>query len=100
MPHFLFQPDPIDGIEFRPVKVDIHRGVMKIVDEEIHHDFEINNTECVVVGKDRREVFASLQKGFASQYKRYSKMEEKDIPAMDYEARQAWKRIQRLIIKK
>lgn len=72
---------------------------VKIVDEEIHHDFEINNTECFVVGMDRREV-ASLQKGFASQYKRYGRLEEKDIPATAYEARQTWKRIQRLIVKK
>ncbi len=100
MPHFLFQPDPIDMVEFRPVRLDIHRGVVKIVDEEIHHDFEINNTECVVVGKDRREVLDRLQKGFASQYKRYGKLEEKDISSMDYEKRQAWKRIQGLILKK
>ena len=64
MSHFLFQPDPIDGVEFRPVRTDIHRGVVKIVDEEIHHDFEINNTECVVIGRDRNEVLASLQEGF------------------------------------
>ena len=65
MPHFLFQPDPIDEVKFMPVRIDIHSGVVKIVDEEIHHDFEINNTECVVVGKDRKEVLASLQEGFA-----------------------------------
>ena len=100
MPHFLFQPDPIDGVGFRPVRVDLHRGVVKIVDEEIHYDFEINNTECVVVGTDRKEVFTVLQKGFASQYKRYGKWEEKDIPATAYETRQAWKRIQRILIKK
>ena len=100
MPHFLFQPDPIDEVKFMPVSIDIHRGIVKIVDEEIHHDFEINNTECVVVGKDRKEVLASLQEGFAQQYKRYGKLEEKDIPAMSYETRQAWKRMQRLIIGK
>lgn len=66
MPHFLFQPDPIDGVEFRPVRVDIHRGVVKIVDEEIHHDFEINSTECMVVGTDRNEILGMLQEGFAS----------------------------------
>jgi hypothetical protein len=97
MPHFLFQPYLIDGVEFRPVRIDIHKGVVKIVDEEIHHDFEINNTECVVVGRDRKEILASLQEGLAIQYKRYGKLEEKDIPAMSYETRQAWKRMQRLI---
>ncbi len=44
MPHFLFQPDPIDEVKFMPVRIDIHKGVAKIVDEEIHHDFETNNT--------------------------------------------------------
>ena len=97
MPHFLFQPDPIDGVEFMPVRIDIHKGVVKIMDEEIHHDFEINNTECVVVGRDRKEVLASLQEGFARQYNRYGMLKEKDIPAMAYETRQAWKRMQRLI---
>jgi hypothetical protein len=80
--------------------VDIHRGVIKIVDDEIHHDFEINSTECMVVGTDRNEILGRLQEGFASQYKRYGKMEENDIPAMAYEARQAWKRMQRFIVKK
>ncbi len=69
MPHFLFQPDPIDEVKFMPVSIDIHRGIVNIVDEEIHHDFELNNTECVVVGKDRKEVLASLQEGFAQHTK-------------------------------
>src|SRR4051794_12079532 len=98
MPHFLLQPDPIEGVEFMPVRVDIHRGVVKILDEEIHHDFEINNTECVVVGRDRKEVLATRQGGFARQYNRFGKLEEKDIPTMAYETRQAWKRVQRLIL--
>jgi hypothetical protein len=80
--------------------VDIHRGVVKIVDEKIHHDFELNSTECMVVGTDRNEILSRLQEEFASQYKRYGKMEENDIPAMAHETRQAWKRKQRLIVKK
>jgi len=32
VPQFLFQPDPIDGVKFKPVKTDIHQGVIKIVD--------------------------------------------------------------------
>ena len=74
VPHFLFQPDPIDGVEFRPVRVDIHRGVVKMVDGEIHHDFEINNTECVVVGRDRSEVLARFQWDFTSEYKRICRL--------------------------
>ena len=35
---FLFQPDPIDGVKFKPIKIDIHQGVIKIVDD-IFYDF-------------------------------------------------------------
>jgi hypothetical protein len=54
----------------------------------------------MVVGTDRNEILGMLQEGFASKYKRYGKMEQNDIPAMAHEARQAWKRMQRLIAKK
>ncbi len=30
MATFLFQPNPINGVQFRPVKIDIHLGVIKI----------------------------------------------------------------------
>jgi len=33
MTKFLFQPDPIDTVEFNPITIDIHQGVIKIVDE-------------------------------------------------------------------
>lgn len=56
MAQFLFQPDPIDGIKFKPIKIDIHKDVIKIVDEEIHYDFQLNNTESVIVGTDIEEV--------------------------------------------
>ena len=45
MAKFLFQRDPIDGIKFKPIEIDIHQGVIKIVDEEILYDFQLNNTE-------------------------------------------------------
>jgi hypothetical protein len=35
MPKFLFQPSPIDAVEFKPTAIDIHLGIVKIVDEEI-----------------------------------------------------------------
>ena len=44
MARFLFQPDHIDGVRFKPRKIDIHKGVIKIEVEEIHFDFQINNT--------------------------------------------------------
>jgi hypothetical protein len=39
MAKFLFQPDPTDGVGFKPITIDIHLGVTKIVDEEINYDF-------------------------------------------------------------
>ena len=56
MTHFLFHPDPIDGVKFKPIKMDIHQGVIKIVDDEIFYDFQLNTTESVIVGTDRKEV--------------------------------------------
>jgi hypothetical protein len=53
--NFLFQPDPINGVNFKPIKIDIHQGVIKIVDKEIHYDFEINNTESVIVETDENK---------------------------------------------
>ena len=49
MTMFLFQPDPIDGVKFKPIKIDIHKGVIKIVDEEIHYDYHINNTSLFIL---------------------------------------------------
>jgi len=53
---FFFKPDTIDGVEFKPIKIDIHLGVIKIIDEEIYYDFQSNNRESVIVGTDREEV--------------------------------------------
>jgi len=52
MASFLFQPDPIDGVKFKPIKIDIHQGVIEIVDDEIFYDFPLNTTESVIVGTD------------------------------------------------
>ena len=56
MAHFLFQPDPIGRVNFKTIKIDIHQGVIKIVDDEIFYDFQINTKESVIVGTDRVEV--------------------------------------------
>lgn len=45
---FLFQPDPINGVQSKPLKIDIHKEVIKIVDEKILYDFQLNNTVCKV----------------------------------------------------
>jgi hypothetical protein len=98
MAKFLFQPDPIEAVRFKPIKIDIHKGVVKIVDEEIHYDFQINNTESVIVGTDREEVLERIQKGFERQYNQYGRLKRDDIKSLDYETLQAWKRIQRHVI--
>ena len=98
MSHFLFQPDPIDGVCFKPIKIDIHQGVIKILDDEIFYDFQINTTESVVVGTDREEVLDRIQRGFELQYNQYGKLKREDIKTLDYETLQAWKRIQRHVV--
>src|SRR3954451_16257241 len=94
MTHFLFQPDPIDGVKFKPIKIDIHQGVIKIMDDEIFYDFQLNTTESVIVGTDREEVLAKIQQGFENQYNLYGKLKRENIQTLDYETRQAWKRLQ------
>ncbi len=99
MAQFFFKPDTIDRVEFKPIKIDIHLGVIKIIDEEIYYDFQTNNREPVIVGTDREEVLARIQRGFEYQVRAYGKLneKEKDSPVMDYIAKQAWKGIQKLI---
>ena len=77
MDHFLFQPDPVDGVQFKPIKIDIHQGIIKIVDDEIFYDFQLNTTESVIVGKDREEVLERIQRGFEHQYHLYGKLRKK-----------------------
>jgi hypothetical protein len=95
MAKFLFQPDPIDGVEFKPITIDIHLGVIKIVDEEIYYDFQLNNSESIIVGTEREEVLARIQRGFEYQYDAYGRIEKEDIGALDYDTMQAWKRLQK-----
>jgi hypothetical protein len=45
----------------------------------------LNNTESIVVGTDREEVLARIQRGFEYQYSLYSKLKWEDIKALDYE---------------
>ena len=63
MPRFLFQPDSIDGVCFKPIKIDIHKGVIKLVDNEIFYDFQLNTTESVIVERDSEEVLERIQRG-------------------------------------
>jgi hypothetical protein len=86
MPKFLFQPDPINGVPFRLVRIDIHLGVIKITNDEIYHDFQSNNTESVIVGTERDEVLQRIQRGFEDQFEMYGKLKDLDIdPATDYQ---------------
>jgi hypothetical protein len=63
VPQFLFQSDPIDDICFKPIKIDIHKGVIKLVDNEIFYDFQLNTTESVIVERDSEEVLERIQRG-------------------------------------
>ena len=85
MAKFLFQLDPIDGVRFKPIKIDIHKGVIKIFNEEILYDFQLNNTESVIVGTDREDVLARIQRGFERQYNQYGRLKKDDINSFDYE---------------
>ena len=87
-------------MKFKLIKIDIHQGIVKIVDEEIHYDFEANNTESIIVGTDRKEILERIQTGFERQYRSYGKLKREDINALDYETLEAWKRIQKRIITK
>jgi hypothetical protein len=98
MTKFLFQPDPIGGVKFKPIKIDIRKGVIKIVDDEIHYDFQLNNTASVIVGTDRDEVLDRIQRGFEYQFKQYGRLKREDIRSLNYETLQAWKRIQKHVI--
>jgi hypothetical protein len=71
MAHFQFQPDPIDAVKFKPIKIDINKKVIKIIDDEIFYDFHLNTTESVIVGRDRDEVLERIQRGFENQYNPY-----------------------------
>ena len=85
MAQFLFQPDPIDGVHFKPIKIDIHQGVIKIIVDKIFYDFQLNTTESVIVGTDREEVLEKIQRGFENQYNLYGKLKKESIKVLDYE---------------
>jgi hypothetical protein len=69
------------------------------LDDEIFYDFQLDTTEPVIVGTYRQEVLEKLQRGLENQYKVYGKLKKENIKALDYETMQAWKRLQKHIIK-
>ena len=85
MAYLLFQHDPIDNVKFTSIKIDIYEGVIKIGDDEIFYDFQLNTTESAIVGWDRDEVLERIQRGFENQYNLYGKLKREDIKALDYE---------------
>ncbi len=97
MPKFLFQPDQIDGYEFKPIPIDIHLGVVKIPIREILDDDAINNIKSVIVGTDRKEVLNRLQTEFAREFERYGKLKESDIGDSHNITRQTRSRIRQHI---
>ncbi len=97
MTKFLFQSDSINAVELKPITIDIPLGVIKIVDEKIYYDFQTNNNESIIVGTEREEVLARIQRGFECQYNAYGKIKKEDVGALDYNILQAWKRLQKHI---
>ena len=45
----------IDTVKFKPIKIDIHQGVIKIVDDEIYYDIQLNTIQSVIVERDREK---------------------------------------------
>ena len=41
------------------------------------YDYQLNNSESVIVGTDREEVLEKIQRGFESQYNLYGKLRRK-----------------------
>ncbi len=96
MTKFLFQSDSINAVELKPITIDIPLGVIKIVDEKIYYDFQLNNSESIIVGTDREEVISRIQRGFEYQYNAYCRI-KKEYGTFDYNTMQAWKRLQKHI---
>ena len=84
-------------MNFKPIAIDIHKGVIKIVDSEIYADFQLNNTESIIVGTDREEILSRIQRGLEYQLNQHGKLKKEDISALEYETLQAWKRIQNML---
>ena len=75
MVNFLFQPNPIDTIEFKPIEYrDSSRNNNKNSWWRIHYDFQLNNSESIIVGTAREEVLARIQRGFEYQYNTYGRI--------------------------
>jgi len=53
-------------VNFKPIDIDLHKEVIKIVDSEIYADFQMNNTESVIVGTDKKEILSRIQRGLES----------------------------------
>jgi hypothetical protein len=97
MAKFLFQPDPIDKVNFKPIAIDLHKEVIKIVNSQSYADFQLNNTESVIFGTDKEEILSRIQRGLECQFNQYGKLKKEDISALDYKTLQAWKRIQNML---
>jgi len=50
------------------MKLDIHQGVIKIVNDDLFYDFQLNTTESAIVERDREEILAKKFRGFENPY--------------------------------
>ncbi len=61
------------------------------------YDFHTNNSESIIVGTDREEVLARIQR-FEYQHDAYGRITQGNVGALDYNTLQAWKRLQKHIL--
>jgi hypothetical protein len=45
----------------------------------ILYDFQLNITQSVIVGRDRKEVLERIQRGFENKYNLYDKLKGEDL---------------------
>jgi len=50
------------------MKLDIHQGVIKIVNDDLFYGFQLNTTESAIVERDREEILAKKFRGFENPY--------------------------------
>jgi hypothetical protein len=97
MAQFFFQPDSIDGVEFKPIPISIDKGIIKFEDNSIYHDFQENNSQVLVENAQKEDIISSLQRSFRNQYQQYGKTKIEDINPQNRETMQASSRLQRFM---
>ena len=64
--NFSFNLILFDKVNFKPIAIDLHKEVIKIVNSQSYADFQLNNTESVIFGTDKEEILSRIQRGLES----------------------------------